>query len=64
MTRYRKLLIASSVGMAIGLTGCGGGGSSYDGPDTFLPPPPPPPPPVPPPPPPPECIPTTPWDYC
>lgn len=62
MTRYRKLLIGSSIALAMGLTACGGGGG-YDGPQTSWnsPPPlvspPPPPPPLP-------CVPATPWDYC
>ena len=62
MRHYRKLLIASSIGLVAGLAGCGGGGGS-DRPRNVqpvaeLPPPPPPPPPSE------DCVPTTPWDYC
>jgi len=62
MRHYRKLLIASSIGLVAGLAGCGGGGG-YDRPRNVqpvaeLPPPPPPPPPSE------DCVPTTPWDYC
>ena len=59
MTRYRKLMIGSSIALAMGLTACGGGG--YDGPQTSWNSPPPL---VSPPPPPPPCVPATPWDYC
>jgi len=59
MKHYRKLLIATSLGLVVGLAGCGSGGG-YDGPrhtnpSPSLPPPPPPPP---------DCCPCNPWDYC
>jgi len=64
MSLHRKLLVASSIGCAICLTGCGGGG--YSAPLHFTPPPPPsvapPPPPTTNPPPP--CVPVDKWDYC
>jgi hypothetical protein len=59
MKHYRKLLIATSLGLVVGLAGCGSGGG-YDrprhtNPSPSLPPPPPPPP---------DCCPCNPWDYC
>jgi hypothetical protein len=61
MTQYRKFLLASSIGMAMGLTACGGSG--YESPQVAWTPPPPPPP-VTPPPPPVPCVPVNKWDYC
>lgn len=61
MTHQSKLLIGSSIAIAIGLTACGDGGG-YDRPSGLAPPPTTPPPPTTTPPPP--CEPTTPWDYC
>jgi hypothetical protein len=59
MTRHRKLLIATSLCLVVGLAGCGSGGG-YDRPAPSIPPPPP----GPPPPPSSPCTPTNPWDYC
>lgn len=59
MRKHCKFLIMSSIGLALGLTGCGGGGGHRPivgtGPS---------PPSLPPTTPPPLCVPTTPWDYC